>query len=90
MQIVPLHPALPCADLVQGLRNIADNIERGNCAFTPNMIAVVIATETQRRDADGIIANYQWQTHGLGEKASVFATRGLLASAAAAFEGGDE
>lgn len=87
MKVVPLHPALPCADLVAALRNIADEIESGNYDFAPDIAVVVLAAESQRRDAEGIVSTYDWQTHGLGEKASVFATRGVLASALSSFDG---
>lgn len=35
MKVVELHPHHECEDIVQGLRNIADDIEQGNYDFDP-------------------------------------------------------
>lgn len=87
MNIVPLHKEHDCENLAVTLRNIADDIEAGNYDFEPTIAVVVLGMESQRRDADGIAVRYQWQTHGLGEKAGFFVTRGLLASALQDFDG---
>lgn len=88
-KLVELHPKLDANDLVRGLRNIADDIESGKIEDA-TMIAVVVGGETQRRDREGVTCNFWWQTHGLGEKATVFATKGLLASALNKFDGTPE
>ncbi len=90
MEVVPLHPELACADLVKALRNIADDIESGAYEFEPNIAVVVLGMEHQRRDADGISVKQAWQTHGLGEKAGYFVTKGLLAAALSDFDGGQD
>lgn len=91
MKVVELHPKLGADDIVIGLRKIADEIEAGQYRMQPNMCAVVLGCETTRRDMDGHRVFHDWQTHGLGERcASIFATRGLLLSAASAFDGPGE
>ena len=87
MKVVPLHPRLACEEIVNALRNIADDIEAGSYDFDPNLAVLVLAQESQRRDGGGFVVSYNWQTHGIGEKATIFTTRGILASAVARFDG---
>lgn len=87
MQVVELHPRHPCEDLVQGLRNIADEIEAGSFEFDPNIAVILLAMESQSRDGHGFNQSYQWQTHALGERASYFTVKGLMGSALANFDG---
>ena len=85
-KVVELRPALACDDMVKVLRNIADDIEAGKYDFDPKFGALVLATETERRDRDGVTLGFRWQTHGLG-KCGIFAAKGMLAAAAASFDG---
>lgn len=87
MKVVELRPDLPCDDIVQGLRNIADQIEAGEFAFTPTMAVIVLGDESVERTRDMIIDRFSWQSHGLG-KTSYFAAKGLLAAALNRSEGG--
>lgn len=86
MQVVELRPKLDSEDIAKALRNIADDVEAGNYDFDPTMAVVVLGTESERKDREGCTLNYNWQTHGLG-KCGFFAAKGLLAVAAAKFEG---
>ena len=81
MKVVQLHPELDCYGISKALRNIADDIEAGAYVFDPTMAVVVLATETHRRDSDGVSASFDWQTHGLGKDTGIFMARGILASA---------
>ncbi len=91
MKVVELKPVPDAFGVAKALRNIADEIEAGSYSFDPSMAVVVLATETNRHDREGITVNYNWQTHGLGEKCSFFTAKGILAAASAKFEcGGDE
>lgn len=76
-------------DIVKALRNIADDIEAGRYDFEPTIGALVLGHETVRRDLDGELYNFGWETHGLGG-IGVFETRGLLASAASKFGPGND
>lgn len=90
MKVVDIYPRLACEDIVKALRNIADDLEAGSYRFDPAFAVLVLARESQHRDSEGLRASYNWQTHGLGEKATVFATRGILISAASSFDGSSE
>jgi hypothetical protein len=46
----------------------------------------VLAFERSRQDRDGKITSIGWQTHGLGERCTQFAARGILASALVKWE----
>lgn len=85
-EIVELRPKLDCENIAAALRNVADDIEAGAYAFDPTLAVLVLGRETERRDREGVRLNYNWQTHGFG-KTSFFASKGLLAAAAAKFEG---
>ena len=86
MNVVELHPGLACEDIVKALRNIADDLEAGEYDFKPNMAVLVIAREEQKRDGSGFTISYDWQTHGLGERTSFFAAKGILAASLSRFE----
>ena len=90
MEVVELHPKHPCEDLIQGLRNIADDIEAGEYDFDPNIAIVVLARESQSRDSHGFNQSYNWQTHALGERATYFTVKGLMGSALTSFDGESE
>ena len=90
MNIVELKPVPDAYGLSKALRNIADDIEAGDYSFDPSIAVLVLATETSRTDREGISVNYNWQTHGLGEKCGFFVARGILASALSKFESGGE
>lgn len=87
MNVVELRPNHNCLDIVKGLRAIADDIEAGAYGFEPELAAIVLGFDQQKLERDGVAVRYGWQTHGLGEKATAFTTRGLLASALNDFNG---
>jgi hypothetical protein len=86
MQVVELRPKMDCENIAKALRNIADDIEAGVYDFDPNAAVVVLATESKRRERDGDVLSYDWQTHGLGKADGFFAAKGILASAVTRFE----
>ena len=88
MNVVPLHREVDAFDLAKALRNIADEIEKGEYQPAPTMAVVVLAHDSQRREASGdVIDSFGWQTHGLGKGCSVFTAKGILAAAMGAFDG---
>ncbi len=86
MEVVELRPKLDCEDVVKALRNVADDLEAGRYDFDPTIAVLVLGREGTRRDRDGIVDSYQYQSHGFGQ-CSFFASKGLLASALNDFEG---
>lgn len=90
MNVIELKPKPDAFDLAKALRNIADDIEAGAYSFDPNMAVVVLATEIRQHDREGVSEGFNWQTHGLGEKCGYFACKGVLASALARFECGED
>jgi hypothetical protein len=89
MNIVELKPQLDCEGIAKALRAIADDVEAGAYDFDPTLAVVVLGAEIERKDRNGITLSFDWQTHGLG-KAGFFASKGLLAVAAASFDGPSE
>ena len=80
-------PKFDADDIVQGLRNLANDIEAGE--YTPDMAVIVLASSGERMTAEGRVSNVGWSTFGLGAKASnLFAVKGALFSAAHSFDGG--
>jgi hypothetical protein len=88
MKVVELHPARDADDVVKALRNIADDIERGEYRFVPSGAVVILATEEERRLRTDTLYSWDWQTHGIGKLAEHgFSARGIMASALAAWDG---
>lgn len=90
MEVVELHPKQDADDIVAALRNIADEIERGDYEFTPTIAVVVFAAEHIRKTREGSSGQTAWATHCLGENASEFMARGVLTTAANRFDSADE
>lgn len=90
MKVVELKPKPDMFEVATALRNIADEIEAGAYDFDPTLAVVVLATESQRHDRLGVSVEFDWQTHGIGEKCGFFTAKGLLGCALARFDQGGE
>ena len=86
MNVVELRPERDAENIAKALRNIADDIEAGAYDFDPLTAVVVLAREDASVGRETETQTYRWQTHGLG-KCSIFAARGILATAANRFDG---
>ena len=86
MKVVELRPKPDIFDVATVLRNIADEIDAGAYDFDPTLAVLVLATETSHHDRLGVSVNFDWQTHGIGEKCGFFTAKGLLGSALTRFD----
>lgn len=86
MKVVELKSKPDMFEVATALRNIADEIEAGAYDFDPTLAVVVLATETTRHDRLGVSVNFDWQTHGIGEKCGYFTAKGLLGCALTRFD----
>ena len=82
MTVVQLHKAAPCEDLIETLRSIADDLEKGSGPDWPVTTAVLVLGHSARKPAgeDEVMEETRWRTYGIGPRADVFTCRGLLAS----------
>lgn len=82
MSVVKLFNPPPCADVVQALRGIADQIEAGEHGDFPVTSCIVVIGHTDQETQDGE-TRYQrsyWHSYGLGPRSDSFTLRGLLAT----------
>ena len=86
VSLAEVRPNPDCLDIAKALRNIADDVEAGKYDFEPTIAVLVLGQENTRREPDGIVDRFCWQSHGLGN-ATFFASKGLLAAASSNFEG---
>lgn len=82
MTILQLHIPRPADDVVQALRDIADDIEAGEVAFPVTTAVVVLGhTDSEVPCGDGDLGQTLfWRTFGVGARNDTFTIRGLLAT----------
>jgi hypothetical protein len=83
MTVVALHQERPCANVAYALRDIADQIERGEIAW-PVTTAVLLLGHTGPERPSDEEGEYKeeshWTTYGFGPRRDIFTCRGLMAT----------
>ncbi len=87
--VVPIRPQHEADDIVQALRNIADDIEAGEFDLVTTAVVVLGHTETVG-SGDGYTTELErCELFGVGPRHDIFTVRGLLSTAITRFANGD-
>lgn len=89
LSVVELRPKHACTDIVQSLRNLADDIEQEKYDYQPDMALVILGAESRTQVPDGFVDKFEWSSHGMGEM-TFFQGQGLAATFLYQSEGGKE
>jgi hypothetical protein len=82
VSVLQLHKPFACADVVQTLRRVADDIEAGKHGDWPVTTAIVVIGHSDAEFNDGKerAQRSYWDTYAAGPRADSFTVRGLLAT----------